>query len=316
MGGWEGIGREYVSGIFEDPETPGYIKKNASDCWEIVKQLLPTLETELKGKTVSRSELQRLAGLDSQPTKFNELMDFLEVDSKLISRFENTDAIHLHKDDAASEVSTHQLFGLTHDFLVKPIRSWGMAKQQESRQGRADVLLNSLSKQWSATGSDRYLPSDWDFGRMMLFGSRNNKKTCSEFWSRAKRRAAQRLGVFGVATALVLASVFWFQLNRSKYEAEKMAQKYLSCEPDELAKAANSVFQSLSSAEAMLRKNLQSDVIKRRTRSAAALLEMESDQPELRKQILEDLAEIPADELLWFQNVLAKDRDKTIDRFK
>jgi serine/threonine protein kinase len=310
VGGWEGIGREYISATFSAPETPGYIKKNSQDAWAILRQLLPDNESELKGRTVGKSAIRNNAGLADQTTKFDQLLGFLESDSNLISAFENTEAIE--RDTLDQHAPQEKLYGLTHDFLVKPIRGWGMLKQNETRQGRADQTLANLSDQWAATDHARYLPSGLDFFRILWHASPSLKKQKSNFWRLAKRRTQKLASLVGIASILVLTLMLWLNASTTRSERVRITQNYLNVDPGHVEENFQLLSLNFEHVSQELTNNLSAPNAKNRARAAAALLSINPDDHILRDVLVSELETVKSEELNWFVNRLALDPHKSM----
>lgn len=304
-GGLDGIGREFIAGIFQNPERPSYIQKSSSECWAILRQLLPEVrlpgagleDGTLKGQPVPYLELMKSAGLVGERAKFTELMRFLEFDANLISRAASSLG-QAAVDDERELIETDRdglAYELTHDFLVRPIRSWGSAKQSETIVGRADGLLARLSGNWSITRDDRFLPSVLDWGRMALFASKNEKQIQSEFWQRSTRQASRRLAALAVIVVTLLLGALWLSRNESDAQAKRFCQYFQACDPVEQDQAFSDLVPFLSASEEFLRESLESDSVRARVRSAVALIEIDANDRQAEAVLVEGLAVCEAD---------------------
>ncbi len=224
-GGWDGIGREYIAGIFENPETPRFIERHSQQAWGILRQLLPETSSDLKGVSVERGRLYESSHVPMSKASFDELIRFLEFDCNLISRTE------LAEDDAGSE-STIPTYHLTHDFLVTPIREWGNAKQNETISGRARSEMVNLADQWSITKDRRFLPSLWDFGRFALFTDSATKNQFKSYWSQASKTAVTKVaGLTGLLAILLVLGVWGMGASEARLESD--LNDALVCAPKE-----------------------------------------------------------------------------------
>src|SRR5262249_42517383 len=95
-------------------------------------------------------------------------------------------------------------YQLTHDFLVPSVRRWLVRRQQETRRGRAELLLAEKTDFWMARPERRYLPSWWQWLRVRTLTSKADWTTAE----RAMMRSAGRTHlVRGILLAIGLALV-------------------------------------------------------------------------------------------------------------
>lgn len=203
-GGWEGIGREYIAGIFNHPGTPGFIRRNSFEAWRILEALLPDAASGIRGLARSRSALEEAVGLQDDPERFEQLLEFLLHSARLISPLEQGTTAPGGAGAPPESEGGSLLFGLTHDFLVQPIRTWGQAKQNETPQGRSTMLLKSLAEQWKFTGDRRFLPGWPDYLRIFRYVDRALLRQYRDFW--AVTNAVKRTQM-AVAAGLFLTCV-------------------------------------------------------------------------------------------------------------
>jgi serine/threonine protein kinase len=351
VGGWEGIGREYVAGIFNDPETPGYISRHSGDAWKILACLLPQPGSDLKGQALSRPALREASAV-GPASHFDRLVEFLITHAHLVSPLESpqgdqeSDELESSKlpnvpagamagewaklaektlspllpvigergaeSEGASAAGREVLFGLTHDFLVAPIRAWGMAKQNETREGRAATLLNDLASQWKLTGDARFLPSLPDYLRICRLTPRPMREAESRFWSAARRKTLWTASLLGMAgLLLVLAAsiiVHWQHQNRTRL----LVAEYLSCPASYVERNWEPVIGRRGETGRLLEAGLSSDALLNRVRAAAALVVRDPDHDQAMQTWLESIPEVPGDEFASYYAAANSDRDRLL----
>lgn len=219
LGGWEGIGREYIAGIFNNLQTPSYVKRHAKDAWLILQSLLPQLlnHEQIKGQALRLASIQERAGLIGQDTRFQELIRFLEVEARLIAPLEDENVLE-QSSASNAKPSTDSLYGLTHDFLVAPIRAWGQAIQNESPAGRAEQLLQQLAQQWEMTGDKRFLPSFWDAAKIWRYTDGLQRNRYTPFWQATIVKVRTQLTV--AAAVLIAMVALGLGINQFVYRAQ------------------------------------------------------------------------------------------------
>ena len=60
-------------------------------------------------------------------------------------------------------------YQLTHDYLVPPLRQWLSRKQRQTRRGRAELQLASITAAWCDRPETRRLPSLLEWLRILIF---------------------------------------------------------------------------------------------------------------------------------------------------
>lgn len=298
FGGWEGIGREYIAGVFNDPATPGFIRQNSGAAWRMLAPLLPTLDRSIRGPALTRQELMRASGMSRHENRFDQLLDFLQFSARLVSPIESSASDGEPDGGPSDSAEPRTRYGLTHDFLVRPIRAWGMAKQNETRTGRAASLLQNLAEQWKLTGDRRFLPGNLDFWRLLAFCDETARRGQAEFWRAARRLHLVRLGL-AVAFCFSLAAVFWIVRTEQRQSEGRLAvARFLNCPSDQVARHWPNVFSEKLPVVEYLRRELLSSNPAHRFRSSAALLGLEPNSPSLQQGLLEPLAALDGPESL------------------
>ncbi|MHB8861728.1 MAG: SUMF1/EgtB/PvdO family nonheme iron enzyme [Pirellulaceae bacterium] len=224
VGGTAGIGVAFLEETFSGPHAPPEHRRHQRAAREVLKRLLPDQHTTIKGRMHARDELLEASGYATQPREFDELLKLLDQELRLITpadpegvgeecnpeTYERQPATDVGERAlsavTAPERSTKLYYQLTHDFLVLSIRRWLIRKQQETRRGRAELLLAERSDEWASRRERRYLPSWWQWLRIRTVTSRAD-------WNageRAMMRVADRFHAWrGAFVGLLLAVAVW-----------------------------------------------------------------------------------------------------------
>ncbi len=281
LGGWEGIGREYIAGIFNNPQTPSFVKRHADDAWHILRLLLPHGQEKIKGQALPLVTVQNRSGLTQHDTRFQELVRFLEFEARLIAPLEDENALESNE-SKSQENRSNALYGLTHDFLVAPIRAWGQAIQNETPAGRAEHLFQHLAQQWELTGDKRFLPSLGDYQRILRFVPQPTKHRFKKYWNATQVKAWRQLTILG----LLVLSLGWIVRERIRADYRNRAELFLSSP----GSTANSYLEELptmrSWAKQVFQTNLASTKLQKQFRAQCALWKPSSTSNSELKSLL------------------------------
>lgn len=216
QGGATGAGVRFLEQQFSSPDTPERQRRHFDAVCRILEELLPPSGSQIRGRMQSRQRLMDVSGYAQRPEKFEELMQILEQELRILTR---TDAA---EQSAAGREDT--LYQLTHDFLVPSIRSWVETELQKTSAGRALATLRLREKIHSERNENRQLPSLSEWLRIQL-------KTDSRRWTSNQRAMMSKAGWrhfrFSVATLaftlLIATGVLWrFQQLRARDMSEQL----------------------------------------------------------------------------------------------
>ncbi len=206
VGGAEGIGLAFLEETFSVAHAPPEHRRHQRAARAVLKLLLPEQGTDIKGQMHSRAQLLAGSGYEDRPQEFDELLQILDQELRLVTPAD-PEGVEGNL-DSGIRISDIQnaFYQLTHDFLVPSVRSWLVRKQQETRRGQAELLLEERAATWSARSDRRYLPSLWQTLRIRLF-------TRPRDWSAAQRammRSAVKIHALrAVAAATLLLILGW-----------------------------------------------------------------------------------------------------------
>lgn len=196
VGGTEGIGVTFLEETFNARSAAPRHKLHQQAARAVLKSLLPASGTDIKGQMISEAELLRVSGYAADSKDFESLIRVLDIETRLITPTD-PQSDEPHSDPVAGQ----SYYQLTHDFLVQSLRDWLTRKQQETRSGRAELLLAERSALWSKKPENRHLPSWSEHATIRLL---SDKRT----WTESNRQMlAKATSVHGTGGVLVVAVV-------------------------------------------------------------------------------------------------------------
>ena len=251
IGGVTGVGEAFLDYHFGEDSQQSRYKPYREQVQNALEALLPDDDSRIRGALKSEAELKKSVGLTSDERGFEELLQILERDVRLISRTDpDRGSVDLEDSDLNSESKSASYFQLTHDYLVPSIRSWMDQVRQKSPASRARSRLASLARSWTATGDKRYLPSAMEFGSMLRFVRYRDlvpdeKGLFRKAISLYLRRAAAVVGVL-----VVMATALLIYRSKNREMAESYVSSFVVAEKPE-AVEKNIVAMSLRSADCL-----------------------------------------------------------------
>lgn len=136
---------------------------------EVLKALLPPVGGYLKGHGISKQELMETCGYVDKPSEFRGLLSLLDGRLRLIK----------------TAMEQQEVYQLTHDYLVAPLREWLSRKQRETLGGRAEHMLWERAEAWSTHKESKQLPTFLEWIKIRSL-------TKPKKWSSSQRLMMQR----------------------------------------------------------------------------------------------------------------------------
>ena len=80
MGGASGVGKAFLDSKFYSNASPEH-RYHSEAARSVLKELLPSARTEIRGHMLSESELLRVPGYTNRPEEFHQLLRILDTRS-------------------------------------------------------------------------------------------------------------------------------------------------------------------------------------------------------------------------------------------
>ena len=164
VGGVQGVGETFLESTFgtESRSKKYQLQKTAAQA--VLSELLPETGTDIRGSMKPEADLRRAANLENRPERFNELINTLDNELKLITRTSPDDPESNFENYPSSNTeNTHSHFQLTHDYLVQTIRNWLDLEQKKTSAGRARLRLRDLATQVRPNETPKNLPTHFEW---------------------------------------------------------------------------------------------------------------------------------------------------------
>lgn len=211
VGGAEGLGLRFLEETFSLSHAPLEHRLHRKAIRAVLSALVPLEGKELKGAMRSRADLMADSGYMGRDAEFDTVLRILN-DLKLITP---TDPEGNQSDDGNSQALRDRggrYYQLAHDYLVPVLREWLNRKRRESVRGRAQLLLESRTREWNQMQQSRFLPSLVESVKIAAFTRRRDRDAAQRrmlrsAWQVHARRLVVALGIV-LCTALI---VYLFQ---------------------------------------------------------------------------------------------------------
>ncbi len=278
------MGVTFLNETFSDRNAPVRFHTHEGAAQAILKALLPDQGTDIKGAMKSKHVLLQASGYARRPNDFDELLDILNSELRLITPTPPPGSEAEEETQAASP-EREQYYQLTHDYLVPAVREWLVLKQKETRRGRAELRLAELSSLWNSKPENRRLPSLLEWTNIGLL---TKKKDWTEPQRKLMRRAGRVHGVRGVLTfALLTAGVLagiavrrQFIESQQATHAEGLVQRLLDADTPQVPEIVGAMRDYRRWVDSSLRSELEkgSDGSRQKLHASLALLPVDATQ--------------------------------------
>jgi formylglycine-generating enzyme required for sulfatase activity len=244
VGGTEGVGATFLEETFCSPNAHKQYSNHKDGAIAILKALLPEEGTEIKGRKRSTDELLVASGYQNRPDEFSGLLRSLDSDLRLITPTSEDQTGRDAGGNAGSPevVPGTRYYQLTHDYLVPSLRKWLTRKLQETRHGRASLLLDVRASHWynslhGGRRDDRHMPSPREY---LVIRVLTNPREWNDV-QRSMMHHARNVYLRGTVVSLVVFAVlglvglgFW-----SRRHVEEMVGTLASAHISEVPKAVH-----------------------------------------------------------------------------
>lgn len=204
VGGAQGLGVNFLEETFSGTSAPPERRYHQSAARAVLRCLLPDAGSVMKGAMRTEMELMDACGYTGRKADFEALIGILDGSLRLISPIDSTEGSNVDDSTLGKPIKCYQL---AHDYLVPSIRDWLTRKQQESRKGRAELVLTQRSEMWNARPEPKQLPSLTEWLRIVLWTRRPSRTEAQQkMLGAATRRHGRNLAVCSLLTLLVAAA--------------------------------------------------------------------------------------------------------------
>ncbi len=197
IGSAQEVGVAFLEETFAAATAPPQHRLHQRAARRVLEALLPEAGTNINGQMRSVEMLRAASGYGARRQDFDELLDILERELRLITRTDPATAERA--ESTTSSAAGERYYQLTHDYLVPSLRDWLTRKRRETRRGRAELRLAERSALWNAKPENCHLPSPWEW-----FGIRT--LTHKKQWTAPQRKMIAKAGrVHGLRSAVLAA---------------------------------------------------------------------------------------------------------------
>ena len=137
IGGIESVGVTFLNETFSDRNASVRYHTHEEAAQAILKALLPEQGTDIKGAMKSKQVLLQASGYARRPNDFDELLNILDSELRLITPTHQPES-EVEEETQAASPERQLYYQLTHDYLVPAVRDWVRLTQTETRRGRAE----------------------------------------------------------------------------------------------------------------------------------------------------------------------------------
>jgi serine/threonine protein kinase len=229
VGGAKGLGVTFLEDTFVSKSAPEVHRRHEQAVRKLFRKLLPRSDSDIKGSMQSRAALLEACGYGPKPTAFDELMEILDDELRLVTPTDpDSDDRHGSRTSGDSALPS-QFYQLTHDYLVPSLRTWLTRKQAERMRGRAELRLADIAADWGARPEKKRLPATWEYLGIRLLTKAGSWSTNEKKLMRAAARFHGKRWALTLAAMTLLGAVTWIfvsdQRNRMIHERNQNQRK-------------------------------------------------------------------------------------------
>jgi serine/threonine protein kinase/formylglycine-generating enzyme required for sulfatase activity len=206
VGGTEGLGVTFLEETIGSRASNPEHRLHQRAARAVLRALLPEQGTDIRGHMRSQQELLEASGYARRPREFHDLLRILDNELRLVTPTDPEGLDEREEGSPTGAAAVRACYQLTHDYLVPALRRWLARKQQETRRGRAELLLADRASLWNARPERRRLPSLWEWAKIRLL-TRSREWTAPQ--GKMMRAAGWYHGVRALILVVVLALAGW-----------------------------------------------------------------------------------------------------------
>ena len=279
VGGTQGLGVNFLEETFNGPSVPPERRYHQAAIRAVLQALLPDALSDIKGYMRSEQELKQACGYAGREADFDELISILDSSLRLISP---TDAFQTTSSAEHSHPKDTRYYQLSHDYLVASLRSWLSRKQQETRRGRAELLLSQRSEMWNARPEVKQLPSLAEWLRILFWTRPQNRSTLEQrMVFAATTRHGRNLTIAAVLATIIVSVSLLAQNFREQRHQGELANAWVdalrAADVTEVPAFLGDYRNFQASATPILRRHVEDETSEPRTRLNASLALLQYD---------------------------------------
>jgi serine/threonine protein kinase/formylglycine-generating enzyme required for sulfatase activity len=165
----------------------------------VLKALLPESGSGIRGCSRSREHLLNVSGYSARSAAFDELLTILDSELRLITPTSAAgQTIGMSDAETSEPPPTERHYQLTHDYVVRSMRTWLDLEDERTAGGRAALRLRRRSENWQTSPENKQLPSLWETATIALL-------TRPSAWTPVERRMMHRAQRYHLARIAALA---------------------------------------------------------------------------------------------------------------
>jgi serine/threonine protein kinase len=228
LGGADGILLRFLSDAFDSPNASPLLRANADACADILRELIPDDDRELKTSAQSLSTLAASVSDSHSSNRFQLAMRCLDQELHLLTKHQVTG-------------SDESYYSLSHDYLVQPIKNWLMVRDAETWRGLVRNRLVQAAMRLKRDPKTKQLltPAEW-LAAHYAVPKPQRSELQHRVMSRSGSRAQRWAGLVALLTlGLISLSLWIFDIlndieGERRRRAESNATTFVDANPGSL----------------------------------------------------------------------------------
>ena len=293
FGGPHGLGVAFLDDRLNGPAAHPMLRAHKVLTRRILEILLPEDHASIRGGVVARSELIRRLPPNERRETADEVLRLLDTELRLITPADTGAG----SESDSSSTGTLGGFQLTHDYLVPTLRKWLTASDRATWQGRGKLRLQELAAQWKYRKEQRFLPTFFEYARIMAAVPKSQRTTTErELIRNATRRHGLRLGVISVLALSVCMSWQFMHSVTVNERVKTRIDRFIEVDPNGLYESLKPLNRDKAVATRLLKQRLRHEGGERKTRVALGLAALIGCDAGLADVLVDGIASAPAGE--------------------
>jgi eukaryotic-like serine/threonine-protein kinase len=228
VGGADGLGATFLEETFGSGRANPRYSPHGEAAQAVLKALLPASSADIKGELRSEAELRQVSGYADRPREFEELMQILAVELRLVSAADPEVEV---RGSPPADRGGNLSYQLTHDYLIRSIREWMDRKGRATWRGRSEILLADRAALWDRRRDRRQLPSLPELIYLSVGTRPRGRSATQAAYLRAAGRHHARRFVLLAAGLIAIVAISWDGYGRMR--ARVIFNQLLRASPSE-----------------------------------------------------------------------------------